>query len=144
MSTLEDLQSIVSEWLSLWNGNLDAASRIIAEDYTLHMTPMDRSDLCQYAGPRGLAEWIRQMHSAFVPLTFEVQVPALFGENLIGVRWLATGTYAGGMPGARAAVGTRVSFAGADFLRVQGGKIAEYWLSSDILDLRTQLQMTGL
>ena len=62
---------------------------------------------------------------------------------MIAERWLASGTYQGGFPGAKAVPGTSLKFAGADFLRVENGKIVEYWLSSDQLDLIKQLGMQG-
>jgi predicted ester cyclase len=62
---------------------------------------------------------------------------------MIAGRWLASGTYKGGFPGAKAEPGTAIRFAGADFLRVENGKVAEYWLSSDQLNLMKQLGMTG-
>ena len=126
-----------------WNGNLALADHIVAGDYKLHMTPIDGSDLSRFAGPQGLASWVGQIHSMFTPLAFAIQVPPLFGEDTLAVRWLTTGTYTGGMPGAHAPAGTVVSFAGADFLRVQDGKIVEYWLSSDMLDMMGQLGMLG-
>lgn len=139
----EQMHELFQQWLRLWNGDLSLASGIVADDYRLNMVPMDGSDLSHYAGPSGLAGWIGQMHRAFSPLKFEVQVGPLFSSDMIAVRWVANGTYAGGMPGAKALPGTRVSFAGADFLRIQQGKIAEYWVSSDMLSLMAQLGMMG-
>ncbi|MGW3174413.1 ester cyclase [Streptomyces sp. NPDC001153] len=55
------------------------------------------------------------------------------------MRWTATGTYAGGFPGAKAQPGTTVTFTGTDTLRVNDGKFVEYWLNSDTLQLLTQL-----
>lgn len=55
-------------------------------------------------------------------------------------RWTATGTYAGGFPGARAEPGTVVTFTGTDTLRIERGKFAEYWVNSDTFQLLTQLQ----
>jgi len=62
---------------------------------------------------------------------------------MIAGGWLASGTYKGGFPGAKAAPGTDIRFAGADFLRVENGKVIEYWLSADQLDLIKQLGMMG-
>lgn len=62
---------------------------------------------------------------------------------MIAGRWLASGTYKGGFPGSTAEPGTQIKFAGADFLRIENGKIAEYWLSADQLDLLKQLGMPG-
>jgi hypothetical protein len=45
--------------------------------------------------------------------------------------------------GATAAVGTPVSFGGIDLLRVEGGRFAEYWVSSDGLALMAQLGALG-
>ncbi|MFD0395029.1 ester cyclase [Streptomyces nogalater] len=56
------------------------------------------------------------------------------------VRWTATGTYAGGFPGAKAEPGTRVTFTGTDTLRIEDGEFVEYWLNSDTLQLLTQLR----
>lgn len=138
-----DKREIWADWIALWNGDLARAERIVAEDYILHMTPMGGGDLAQFAGSTGLAGWIGQLHAAFQPFRFTVQVEPLFDRDMIAGRWLAEGAYAGGFPGAQASPGTPIRFAGADFLRIADGKIAEYWLSSDLTDLMTQLKMAG-
>ncbi|WP_199836140.1 ester cyclase [Streptomyces sp. TP-A0356] len=58
----------------------------------------------------------------------------------VPVRWTATGTYAGGFPGAHAEPGTLVTFTGTDTLRMQDGKFVEYWVNTDTLQWLTQLQ----
>jgi hypothetical protein len=60
------------------------------------------------------------------------------GDFLIG-RWRADGRYAGGFPGATAGAGTPVAFTGTDILRLSEGRLAEYWLNGDTLDLLRQL-----
>ena len=46
------------------------------------------------------------------------------------------------MPGASpAAVGKQVEYAGMDLFRVEAGKIVEYWLCADILQLLQQVGM---
>ncbi|CAM5700774.1 Gamma-aminobutyraldehyde dehydrogenase [Streptomyces glaucescens] len=47
--------------------------------------------------------------------------------------------YAGGVPGATAPVGTKVSFSGNDILRVRDGRFVEYWTCTDVLDGLSQL-----
>ena len=138
-----DLAVIWEKWIAMWNGDLAMAEEIMAPDYKLHMSPLGGEDLSIYAGPRGMAGWIGQLHVAISPFVFEVQVQPLFGDDMIAGRWLATGTYKGGFPGAKAGPGTAVQFAGADFRRIQNGKVAEYWLSSDQIDLMKQLGMIG-
>ena len=58
-------------------------------------------------------------------------------------RWHLQGEYAGGMPGATAAPGSRVDFHGTDILRIAGGVFAEYWLNSDVHVMAAQLGMTA-
>lgn len=142
-TTEDDMMAIWTKWVAFWNGDLALAEEIIAPDYTLHMSPMGGGDTSAYASPAGLAAFIGGFHAAIENLTFEVQVEPLFGEGMIAGRWIARGSYKGGFPGAQAEVGTPVKFAGADFLRIENGKIAEYWLSADQLDLLTQLKMMG-
>ncbi|WP_136619442.1 MULTISPECIES: ester cyclase [Mesorhizobium] len=137
----DELATIWDKWIAMWNGDLAMADQIIAPDYKLHMSPLGGEDLSIYAGPEGMAGWIGQLHAAIDPFVFEVQVQPLFGDGMIAGRWLASGTYKGGFPGAKAEPGTAIRFAGADFLRVENGKVLEYWLSSDQLDLIKQLGM---
>jgi len=144
MSTTTMTSTAIWEaWIALWNGDLSIAEQIIAPDYTLHMTPIGGGDLSAYAGPAGMAAWVGQLHACFKPFTFTVQVGPLIQEDLIAGRWLAQGTYVGGFPGAQAQPGAPIRFAGADFLRIVDRKIAEYWLSADVLDLLGQLKMLG-
>lgn len=138
-----ELMAIWDKWIAMWNGNLALAEEIMAPDYRLHMVPIGGGDLSAYAGAAGMAGWIGQLHAAIASFVFDVQVQPLFGNGMIAGRWLASGIYKGGFPGAKAEPGTPIKFAGADFLRVENGKIAEYWLSADQLELMTQLKMLG-
>ena len=58
---------------------------------------------------------------------------------VVAGRWVAEGTYAGGVPGSTVPVGTPVRFHGNDIWRAEGGLIREYWLSDDLLDLMQQV-----
>jgi predicted ester cyclase len=56
------------------------------------------------------------------------------------VRWRARGTYRGGMPGVpESSAGAAINFTGTDILRVEGGKLVEYWVNSDTLLMMQQL-----
>jgi predicted ester cyclase len=77
--------------------------------------------------------------SSINDLRFTVEVgPIVAGETVAG-RWVAEGTYQGGIPGSTAPTGTRVRFHGNDIWRAEDGLIREYWLSDDLLDLLQQL-----
>jgi predicted ester cyclase len=126
-------------WLALWNGALSLADDLIADDFTLHAAMMDGSDSTAIRGPKGLAEWIAQTRAAFPDLAFTTQVGPIVQDDHVAGRWQATGTYQGGFPGAKAEPGTVVTFTGADLLRLADGKIVEYWLNSDTLQLLAAL-----
>ncbi len=143
VSTEAEMTAIWTRWVAFWNGNLGLAEEIIAADYSLHMSPMGGEDISIYSGPAGLAALVGGLHAAIEDLHFDIQVQPLFGDGMIAGRWIASGHYKGGFPGAKAEVGTPVKFAGADFLRIENGKIAEYWLSADQLDLLSQLKAIG-
>jgi predicted ester cyclase len=125
-------------WIDLWNGDLEAGQDIIHPEFAVHRIPPPRIP-DQLAGREGLLAWISQTRSLFPDLRFEVEVgPIVDGEAVAG-RWVAEGTYQGGIPGSTAPAGTKVRFHGNDIWRAEGGLIREYWLSDDLLDLMQQL-----
>ncbi len=136
--TSEDSKLLWDRWIDLWNGDLAVAEEIIHPQFALHRIPPPRiSD--QLGGREGLVAWIDQTRSLFPDLRFTVEVgPIADGETVAG-RWIAEGTYQGGIPGSTAPAGTRVRFHGNDIWRSEGGLIREYWLSDDLLDLMQQL-----
>jgi len=139
-STTESHQ-LVDSWLALWNGDYAQAERIIAPQFRLHAAMMDGGDGSAVDSSTALVGWISATRGAMPDLTFTVEVgPIIDGDHVV-VRWRAQATYAGGMPGAQAPIGTKVDFTGTDILRIVDGKIAEYWVNSDTLLLLTQLQV---
>ncbi len=72
----------------------------------------------------------------------EDTVGPLADEDKVAGRWVFRATYQGDMPGASpVAVGKHVEYAGMDIFRVEAGKIVEYWLCADILQLLQQVGM---
>ncbi|MFZ6781246.1 ester cyclase [Undibacterium sp. Ji83W] len=133
-------QALTNQWISLWNGDLDLAKSIIAPDFALHATLLDGRPDTAISGPAGLAAWVAQSHALFKNLRFTVQVGPIVDGNFAVLRWEATGNYGGGIPGAGAAVGTPLKFTGTDILRIEGGKVKDYWLHADTASLLTQLK----
>ena len=112
-------------WIDLWNGDLPLAQEIIHPDVAVHRIPPPRIP-DQLAGREALLAWITQTRSLFPDLRFEVEVgPVVDGEAVAG-RWVAAGTYEGGIPRSTAPVGTSVRFHGNDIWRAEGGLIREY------------------
>ncbi|MCX5016623.1 ester cyclase [Streptomyces sp. NBC_00555] len=133
-------KAMLDAWLDLWNGDSARAPGIISPDFRVHAALLDGGDGSSIRGVDGLVAWIGQTRAAFPDLRFTLQVDPLVDGRYASVRWTATGTYAGGFPGAKAEPGTRVTFTGTDTLRMRDGKFVEYWLNSDTLQLLTQLQ----
>jgi predicted ester cyclase len=128
-------------WGELWNGNLSIADEIIAPNFVAHFAPVGNSP-GEVRGPDGLKQWIGGSVGAFTDYSFTTTVGPLTEDDLIAGRWLFRATYQGGMPGASpVAVGKQVEYAGMDLFRVEAGKIVEYWLCADTLQLLQQVGM---
>ncbi|MFD4879389.1 ester cyclase [Streptomyces sp. NPDC058420] len=132
---------MLDNWLRLWNGDYDRASGIISPAFRVHAALLDGGDGSAIRGVDGLVAWIKQTRAAFPDLRFTEQVTPLIDGRHASVRWTATGTYAGGFPGAKAEPGTVVTFTGTDTLRMRDGRFVEYWVNTDTLQLLTQLKV---
>ena len=128
-------------WGELWNGDLSQAEQILASGLTVHAA-MVGVDGAAVQGARGVAGWVALLRKALGEPAFTLQVGPIIDGNLLCGRWHLQGQYAGGMPGATAAPGSRVDFTGTDILRIEGGLLAEYWLNSDVHVMAAQLGMT--
>ncbi|MFD8598182.1 ester cyclase [Kitasatospora sp. NPDC059646] len=133
-------KAMIDAWLNVWNGDYTQAPAIISPDFTVHAAMLDGGDGSSIRGAEALVGWIAQTRAAFPDLRFSVQTGPLIADGHASLRWTATGTYAGGFPGAKARPGTTVTFTGTDTLRISNGKFVEYWLNSDTLQLLAQLQ----
>jgi predicted ester cyclase len=133
--------ALVDSWLALWNGAYDIADTIISETNHVHAAMLDGGDGSAVAGVSGMKDFVGQTRSISSDLVFSIDVGPLVDGDHVVVRWIATGHYGGGLPGAGAPVGTEVTISGTDILRVADNQIVEYWLNADTLALMTQLQV---
>jgi predicted ester cyclase len=133
--------AMLDDWLRVWNGDYEWAPGIISPAFRVHAALLDGGDGSSIRGVDGLVAWISQTRAAFPDLRFTEQVTPLVDGRHASVRWTATGTYAGGFPGAKAEPGTVVTFTGTDTLRMRDGKFEEYWVNTDTLQLLTQLKV---
>ncbi|WP_026422657.1 ester cyclase [Actinokineospora inagensis] len=132
-------QHLVNEWLAIWNGEYSPAQRVISADFSVHAAMLDGGDGSALHGPDALVEWVAQLRAVCTDLVFTIEVGPITADRHVALRWVATGAYAGGFPGATAAAGTPIHFTGTDILRVEDGQFAEYWLNSDVHVLLAQL-----
>ncbi|MFE7168809.1 ester cyclase [Streptomyces sp. NPDC057616] len=129
------------KWMELWNGNRDRAEEILADELTLHIPQYGMPDPAALRTPRQFTGWIDAFRSSFTDARIRTALgPFVDGDHVIA-RWIFEGTWQSGRPaGATAAPGTPVTLRGADVLRLdERGRIAEYWLSDDLMDVYVRL-----
>jgi hypothetical protein len=129
-------------WGDLWNGDLSQAEQILTAGFTVNAAIVG-VDGASVQGRQGVAGWVALLRKALGEPVFTVEVGPIIDGDLVCGRWHLRGEYAGGMPGATAAPGSRVDFTGTDILRIAGGVFAEYWLNSDVHVMAAQLGMTA-
>lgn len=127
-------------WADLWNGDLSLMETIIAPDFVAHAAPITGAGSSEVQGRDGLEGWIRGIRAVIPDLEFTTQVGPIAEGDYVSGRWLARGTYGGGIPGLpSSAVGNKLTFTGTDTWRVADGQIVEYWANADSLLLMQQL-----
>lgn len=130
----------VGAWLDLWNGDASLADETVAEDFVAHMAPFTGTGLDTSQGLKNFKETLTGVRKWFPDLVFEIEVGPIVDGDHRSLRWRARGTYGGGFPGAAPdAVGREVNFTGTDTLRIEAGKVAEYWANTDGVLLFQQL-----
>jgi hypothetical protein len=138
--THTDLAALYRHWLlDLWHApsadRETIAREVVTDDFTVRRGG-------QPEGPRGPARLVGLVEAGSAPfddVRLEIAVGPLVDGDLVAARWIFRGRYNGTIPGASAPPGTQVAFAGMDLLRARDGRFAEYWTSSDGLDLMAQL-----
>lgn len=134
-------KALFQQWTDVWNGDYGKASEIITDDFSMHAALIDGGDGSAYHGPEGLVSLVQQIRGIFPDLWFSLVVGPVIDDDYVCGHWTATGAYGGGFPGANAPVGTKVTWTGTDTLRIEHGKLAEYWFNGDSLVLLQGLQV---
>ncbi|HEY6738207.1 MAG TPA: ester cyclase [Actinopolymorphaceae bacterium] len=123
--------------LGLWHadpaGRQRLAEEIIAPDFVLTRGGGEAR------GPAAIVELIEQSHALFDDIDVALDVGPIADGDHVAARWTFRGAYRGGMPNVPAEPGTRVEFHGVDIIRIADGKVAQYWVSSDVDHLMAQL-----
>lgn len=130
-----DARALYHRWLyELWpTADRELARRLVTPGFVGHWP--DR----EVSGPDALAAAIEEALSLFTDVTTLIEVGPLVEGDLVAARWAFRGTYRGGLPGVDASAGNPAVLRGADMLRVEDGRFAEYWVSSDAEQLVRQL-----
>ncbi|WP_067806382.1 ester cyclase [Actinomadura formosensis] len=135
---MQTLDALYRRWLfQVWNGDYAVAEEILAPGFTGHWPDL------QVHGPAGAIEQVRRSREYFGDVSTTLDVGPVVGDGMVAAGWSFHGSYRGGIAGATAAPGTRVSFSGHDIFRAEGGRFTEYWVVSDALGLMTALGAVG-
>lgn len=133
--------------LEAFAGPLDALPRVAAElaadDFVIHQARPGAAPSESVPGPAALEQLVRDGRAPFDDVGISLDVGPVVDGAMVAARWTFRGRYRGGIPGARAAPGTAVAFSGNDIVRVADGRMAEYWVSSDVLALMDALGALG-
>lgn len=133
-------ERLVSAWVAIWNGDLSLTPTTVREDFRSHAAPLLGGSPADAVGGDLLDVWVTGIRTAIPDLEFTVEVGPVVAEPYVTPRWQARGTYAGGIPGTSPdAVGRELTFSGTDTLRLEDGRIAEYWANADSLWVAQQL-----
>jgi hypothetical protein len=121
--------TLADPWRRLWNGELDQLDKIVADDILVHAALVGGDGGDGFTGRTALGGWIAGLRAAMPDLSFIFEVGPIAAADHLLVRWRARGTYRGGMPGVpESSAGAAINFTGTDILRVEGGKLVEYWV----------------
>ncbi|MEU4180563.1 phosphopantetheine-binding protein [Streptomyces sp. NPDC026589] len=138
-------QELWDAWNRLWNGDYAIADDYVSRTMRVNIPEFGMPDPATLGDGPQIAAWIAAFRSSYeddAAITGELG-PFFVGDYAIG-RWVFRGTWTGGRPAtATVAPGTEVTFRGVDILRFEDGRIAEYWLTDDQLDLYAQLGAVG-
>ncbi|MDQ0617252.1 ester cyclase [Arthrobacter globiformis] len=118
----------------LTGGNLSLLDEMVMDDVVDHEEGIPG----QPPGKEGMRFYVNAVRAAFPDLAVKTSEPALADGNLEAAQTVLTGTHQGDFAGVPA-TGKSVEFSGIDIIRVQDGKVAEHWGSTDTMSLMQQI-----
>lgn len=117
----------------LAGGNLALIDEFVLDDIQDHEDPMPG----QPPGKDGVKFYTNAIRTAFPDLTVKLD-PAIADGGLEAAHVVLSGTHKGEFLGIPAS-GKSVEFSSVDIIRIEDGKVAEHWGSSDTLSLMQQI-----
>ena len=97
----------------------------------------------QPPGKDGVKFFVNAMRSAFPDLKVKEITPSLSAGNLEACHVILTGTHRGELVGIPP-TGKHVEFDSTDIIRVEDGKVAEHWGTTDNMGLMQQIGAVGV
>jgi steroid delta-isomerase-like uncharacterized protein len=115
-------------------GNLALIDELATNDYVDHEEALPG----QPPGKEGVRYFVNAIRTAFPDIKVKTIEASLADGAMEACHVILTGTHRGEMAG-MAATGKSVEFGGTDIIRVEDGKVAEHWGTTDNLGLMRQL-----
>lgn len=115
-------------------GNLDLIDELAVEDLVDHEQALPG----QPPGRDGVRFFVTTVREAFPDIKVKTIEPWLADGNLEACYVVLTGTHRGEMAGVPAS-GNSVEFDSTDIIRVEDGKVAEHWGTTNNLSLMQQI-----
>lgn len=138
MSQPHNRKEILSRFLEeVWtNGDIDAADRYVADQYTIRHDPGDAWDKKQL-DLEGYKERVRLSRAPFPDQRFEIQELFEDGDAVV-VTWLWTATHQGPLPGFPP-TGKTIHMSGATVYYCRDDRVTGHWQITDRLGVYRQL-----
>ncbi|WP_427133511.1 ester cyclase [Pseudarthrobacter sp. S9] len=118
----------------LEGGNLGLIDELTADHYLDHEEALPG----QPPGKDGVRFFVNAIRTAFPDIKVKSIEPSLADGKLEACHVILTGTHQGEMAGL-AATGKSVEFGTTDIIRVENGKVAEHWGTTDNLGIMQQI-----
>lgn len=115
-------------------GNLSLIDELVKDDMVDHEEGVPG----QPRGKEGVKFYVNTLRSAFPDIAVKSIEPVLAEGDLEAGYSVLAGTHTGDFAGIPAS-GNAVEFGGTDIIRVEDGKVAEHWGSTDTLRLMQQM-----
>jgi len=115
-------------------GNLALIDELTRDDFVDHEEALPG----QPPGKEGVRFFVNAVRTAFPDVRVKSLEPSLADGNMEACQVILTGTHRGEMAGVPA-TGKTVEFGGTDIIRVEDGKAAEHWGTTDNLRLMQQI-----
>ena len=121
-----DNMALYSQWVRMWNGELELSSEIIGDEFIVHLTEdCSPPQVEEIRDARTVRAWVDALRSRNDEMTYDLKDGPLVSGATIMAYWRATGTE---RTPDRSAV--RFAKTGVDVLRVANGKFVECWTAN--------------
>ncbi len=129
----ETNKDVVRRWGEMWNsGRTGDVGEFVSPDFVRHDPNMP-----EVRGVEGETALVEMYLAAFPDLRFTIE-HLIAEDDLVLARLTARGTHRGELMGIPAS-GRQVTVAAMELYRLDDGKIAEQWVTMDVLGLLQQL-----